>query len=65
MGASLLAMASVQLASMSTGPASSRAGSLPQLFCAGRKICVIPRFPCGSEPARDGGLASSTYPLLR
>ena len=57
-GASLLAMAMVHPALISPGRASSRASSLPQVM--GQAYGFVPdKYPCRSEPARDGGGTSS------
>ncbi len=55
-GASLLAIAVGQSRKMLDVPPSSRAGSLPQDFALYWMLCTPPT-PCGSEPARDGGVS--------
>jgi hypothetical protein len=54
-GASLLAIAAGQLASILNVPASSRASSLPHWICGGHKSYAYPESPCGSELAHDSG----------
>ncbi len=54
-GASLLAIAVGQLASMVYVLPSSRASPAPTEISAVRKTCVRHHSPCGSEPARDSG----------
>ncbi|AUM70990.1 hypothetical protein C0J56_20450 [Pseudomonas fluorescens] len=55
MGAGLLAKAVCQATSMLTVPASSRAGSLPQMICGGPRTQTHLRLICGAELARDCG----------
>ncbi|PTC20286.1 hypothetical protein C0J26_10005 [Pseudomonas baetica] len=68
MGAGLLAKAVDQTASMSTDTPSSRAGSLPLLFCVWQIIQSARRWlfpvsrttshsPCGSGLARESGVS--------
>ena len=52
---SLLAKAVGQLAWMLDVPASSRASPLPHLACTSPRSPSQPKFPCGSELARDSG----------
>jgi hypothetical protein len=55
-GASLLAIAAGQLASVLDEPPSSRAGSLPQVSMRSHKSHT-PEFSCGSGLAREGGIS--------